>query len=476
MAPTVRTAVQALLVLLPIAVLAALIACYGVDVPLNDQWALVGRVERACTEGLTWNDVVTPHHEHWMPVPMALMLALASWTDWNCRAELLVNGVLGLCAFAPIAWRVVAAQRERGEGTLLALPTAALITTAITQHQNWLWGLQVSSLLCVASALAGLHLISTERPSPLRLVAAILAAVVASGSQFQGNLVWPAGLLAILMAHGGVRGALRTLLVWSGCMLAVAANAYRLLQTDSDTGAFVEAPWDAARYVLVYLGAPLAGPSETWSLLCGAVGCVAAIALLPRTRAPRTRPFVLALLAFSIGAAAVTAIGRLGTSTEQARASRYLSYATPMWIAVTILLASARLPARIRTALLALIYLAIATCCVLSLEVIGRQSRARQAARDHFLAQRDAIPDDLAAFAPAFADPELLVLLQQVGGEPSRLYTERPDEIQRLLERHGLAFVDARHLGTMHKDHQLVRAGLVTLKRRGLSVFRGDPP
>ena len=469
-----RTWLQAILTTLPIAALASLIACHGIDIPLNDQWALAPRIERACGDGFLWTDLTEPHHEHWMPVPMAIMLSLASWTDWNCRAELLVNGLLGLGILSVFAWRTMQVQRERGSRSVLALPTVALLALSVTQHQNWLWGLQISSLLCVLASLTSLHLICSANPTTMRLIAAITSGIIASCSQFHGNLVWPIGIVGIVLSHGNLRNAARPMIAWTVIATLVAANAYDLLETDADTMAPLQAPLRALDYVFTYLGSPIAGQSQLASHLSGIIGCLAAGALLIRSNTPRAKPFLVALLLLSLGAAAITAIGRMNHSLDDARAGRYISYATPLWVAVSLLLASSNLHARLRSTCLALIYAAVCWQGIGAWHDASNQSALRQAARDHFVAQRDAIPADVNAFSPVFADPELLALLQRAAPQtdPAHFYIEYQDEIQQLLVRYGLSFVDPLYLTVMHRNHQLVRNCLIALKQRRLSIFR----
>jgi hypothetical protein len=109
-----------------------------------------------------------------------------------------------------------------------------------------------------------------------------------------------------------------------------------------------------------------------------------------------------------------------------------------------------------------------------TLDTARTQCALRQAARDHFVAQQDAIPSDINVLLPAFADPELIALLQQAapGTDMPEFYVQYQDEIQQLLVRHGLDFADPKHLSVMHRNQQLVRNALIVLKKNRLSVFR----
>lgn len=468
--PTRKWAIAAL-VLAPPGLLAAVIWLYGVDMPLWDQWEILGRIDHVFVHGLHADDLLSPHHEHWMPIPLAIMIGMALTTGWNITAELSLNFLLGVGIFSIFATQAVRAAPSAAHRWSL-LPIVSLLTFSVTQHNNWLWGLQVSSLLSMLAMVASLSLLTSQRSSWRRFAVAISLALVACSSQFHGNLVWPIGLVGLVLCRG-VRGpAIGAILVWSACGAMVLIMAYLRLHTTENTSAALEQPLQIVGFVLAYVGSPLATHNDAAALLAGAIGLVIAVVFIRRSGDPGRSAFPIALLLLSMSAAAITAVGRLEHGLDTARASRYVTYASPFWIAVTMLSATARLPRLLRLGMQYLLVASVVASSILSFAQARQNGLTRLAAYNYVMQHRDEVPSDPAVFAQMLADPELLTLLQTTGGDLANLRARHPEQIARILQRHGLSFADSEHLQTLYPDDYTAIMGLIVLKKHHLSVFR----
>ena len=84
---------------LPPALVAVVIARYGLNVPHGDQWALVPLLQ-AASETPHARPALEPHNEHRPALPRLAMLGLAHLTGWDIRYELLANLFLALALCA----------------------------------------------------------------------------------------------------------------------------------------------------------------------------------------------------------------------------------------------------------------------------------------------------------------------------------------------------------------------------------------
>jgi hypothetical protein len=145
-----------------------------------------------------------------------------------------------------------------------------------------------------------------------------------------------------------------------------------------------------ARFALAFLGAPIAASDVTTATRWGAVAVAAIVAATARVWIAQSSwraalvPWI-ALASFSIAAASLTAVGRLGAGMPAALLSRYTSFAIPMWVALgpIVVLATNTWPrreARVAIAAVAGAVMALATSHAWESSARGEVSMARRAA------------------------------------------------------------------------------------------------
>jgi hypothetical protein len=309
---------------------------YGVDVLFWDDWEIIPLVERARRAGLSVASLWAQHNESRMLVANAVMLALASLTHLNIKAEMYLGAVLLAASFVVVCLLYF---RSGGRSCLVVLPVACLFFSLV-QYENTLWGFQVAwyiVLLCLLLTILLLDCMARNQsvPQVAFLILAMLAAMMGSFSSFQGLLVWPCGLLFIATTMEDRKGfgavwAISGIFVWVVYFLG-----FRL----RDAGipsilSFGRHPITSIAYFFVSLGSVVMLPhSDGMLAVLGVVGVlIFTIGLYvvrvwltdPAARRKIAAPCVLIIFGLSFYTSLM--IGRSGFGILQATSSRYTTY------------------------------------------------------------------------------------------------------------------------------------------------------
>ena len=195
----------------PPLLLCALVYRYGVDLPLFDQWEFVRVLETIRDGQLSGLDIARDlfhgHNEHRLFFPRISMVLLAQPSDWNIRLELFFNlllaGVL-FVALQRIASTLSLSQAWRA--TLLFLLSFCAFNPM--QWENWSWGWQIQIFSVVTGVGWACYLLTRvaaighfTKAQAWRLGLAVAAALVATFSFANGLLIWPVGLLVLLLSR-----------------------------------------------------------------------------------------------------------------------------------------------------------------------------------------------------------------------------------------------------------------------------------
>ncbi len=349
------------LVWLPALLLGALLWSQGVDVPYWDEWKLVTLFDKAQAGQLGLTDFWHQHLEHRHFFATLALFALGHATRWNVRAEYALSFALALLAF--LALRSSTACPRQG-ARHSAMTLAALQVFSLAQFENWLWGWQVSVMLCLFMVYAAAAMLA--RGGHTGLVGAIAATTIASFSFGSGLAAWPAFLAPLLLqARRGGRVERAHAAVWGLSGAIVLAVYFRGWERPGARGAPLELADlpDVAHYALVFLGSPVSrwGASTTMAAAagCGVVVAVATLLLRLRRVASRSETvWGLGLPLFALAGGAITGFARHAMGPEQALASRYVTFGGCAWVAVALLIHSPRLPAStVRRSAITLLYL-----------------------------------------------------------------------------------------------------------------------
>jgi hypothetical protein len=139
----------------------ALIALYGSDVPLLDDWSVVPPLAGEANP-LTW--LWEFHNEHWIPLPKAILLGLVCLTRGDFRVGMVVNVAL-MGVFA--ASMIVAARRLRGRTAYAdAFFPLVLLHGGHASTFFWCWQVGFGLPAALAGAILG---ILVQAPDDLTL-------------------------------------------------------------------------------------------------------------------------------------------------------------------------------------------------------------------------------------------------------------------------------------------------------------------
>lgn len=348
---------------LPPLVLAALLAAWGVDLPYWDQFALVPHLAQQASGDFQLGNLWLPHNEHRLFVPQAIMLTLASWSDWNVLWELWFQ--YGL-AVATLVLLLSLLRDASGKAvSCSAVLIFSLMVFSPVQWRNWIWGWQIQIFLVVLSTVATVWLLARVQTSWLRVATAATAATVGSLSFANGLLIWPLALPLVVFGRpsksfGDRRPDWAQAGIWLVTGAAVWAFYLHGFVPSVDHGPTDEGLWRQflhfGAYVVLYLAAPGLRFHDQAALWIGFVLVAAAMsamvwaglqaALRRDAEAVRKGLPWWSLSAFAVASAAITALGRLDLGIGQALSSRYVTIGNLFWLGLIGWLVSSRLPAR----------------------------------------------------------------------------------------------------------------------------------
>jgi len=335
----------ALLALVPLAYLIRMCVLRHVDVPFWDQYALVPRLDHLSSGTLTLNDFWGQHNEHRPLFPVVTMLVLARLSGWNTGWEIATNVVIGCGIFAVFCVHLVSDWRHRGPARFWLLPVISVFVFSPVQWENWMWGWQIQILMSALASTVGVFLLSRAGGGRARTFGAAIACGVWDMYTFAAGVVyWALGPIAII-ANPSKRVGVR-LAVWIAAAAVTLAtyfydyHAPNPVSLGASLGS-LEAVRRTALYAVTYLGSPVSGGDQRTAALAGTILVAAFAYLAVQLRDLRRDPAFLfpALIGIhTLGAAALSALGRASFGIDQAMSSRYCTVTIPMWCAASCLL------------------------------------------------------------------------------------------------------------------------------------------
>jgi hypothetical protein len=324
------------LVLAPILGQFLIVFFLGVNTPVADEFYYAD-VVRAVREDAEWLPIVwRQRNEHRVVSVQLTMVLLEPFFGWNLKAEMYASAVLaGLTVLG--LWCLY--RRAGGADLLLFTPVAWLFCN-LSQYENMLYGLLMCHYYAAAAVVWTLAFLA--RRSIAGFAFACLCGVVASLSLLNGLLVWPIGLL-LLLVLGESRWRMAVWTVAGAATFAVFFHGWQQPQGLAAMHLGLKDVLPIGLYAVSLLGAPLAAGSLAWSRALGIALLVLTAALVLRWRRQgrerlRDDALQFAPMLFALLTCAVIAGGRALT-TVPALESRYVAY-TSLAFAGAYLLAS----------------------------------------------------------------------------------------------------------------------------------------
>ena len=320
--------------------------------PANDYWGIVTQVvdgDRFSTDALDWLHVKS--NEHTVVLP-ALVYALNVTATGGDNRILSAIALALLLASAALLFRSLptlpGAHRAVRAGTALAL--SAFILTPAAAHSivlgfsGTIWFL--ANLLAIAAVRALVAL--ADRPTTVRLAGLVALGLLGALAYSTNLALWPALLVGAWLLRVPV--AQRAVIAFGGGLAFLFVSLTYSRPPHHPEPALTD-PTAVARFLAVYLGAPLAADPR----LAGALGVAGLLlasllaALLLARRDDQTRRQVapwLVLQLYAAGNALGTAVAR--AELGGARSSRYASVAILFWLGLAAMIAVSLTEARSR--------------------------------------------------------------------------------------------------------------------------------
>ena len=314
--------------------------CYGVNVPWTDQWNdLALLFEKWFAGTLRFGDFWFQHNEHQCLVPRMLMFALGLLTGWNTVAEMYVTQIV-LAMLLLIFVRFFLRDCPARGRLWLMLPIGFLVFS-LRQSDNLLWGWQLAFVLVAAGAVASLAclaLLNHPGRQTLKYLGALWFATIAMFSSAQGLMVWPVGLLPLLLAPLGKKS--KTLLI-AGWLVAAVIECRVYFHDYVKTSAQLK-----LAFSFQYFATIIGGALFQWIDVAIAAGVVlfllsaAVLVLVYQEHQWRRHSFWLAVLLLGLLVQVQVALGRSNYGPNQAIFSRYSTCSLLIVIAIYALLSN----------------------------------------------------------------------------------------------------------------------------------------
>jgi hypothetical protein len=327
-----------------------LVACYGVNVPFQDQWHIAPIFLEAARGELTFSDLVAQHNESRKLFPRLVYLGAGLISGWNTRVEMLLTQGLVLLTLVNLALLGIRGWRsDRRRALALGALASAMLFSPI-QHFNFTFGIQLCVYLPAYCLTACLLLATSRLGAYSQAFLYSLLCTVATFSYANGMICWV--LIAALLWSDGRSSRDRRLGPWVVWGLGFAANLalyfwdYARPAHHPPFGAALDRKLETVFVFLALLGAPLSGKLShervafvvgfALTLLYATLLAYVALRRHDGSLRERSRPWLL-LGAYAIVTSAVIAAGRIGFGGEAVLHSRYMAFSLLLAVALVFL-------------------------------------------------------------------------------------------------------------------------------------------
>ncbi|MBX7246930.1 MAG: hypothetical protein K1X53_15645 [Candidatus Sumerlaeaceae bacterium] len=342
-----RLIIICLLTAVPLALLIQMVGFCGVNVPVHDEWHLVDMFDRSYSGTLTWDYLWLMRNEHRIFFPLLLLLGLGRLSHWDLRWELWANVAIVAAVFGITAWQIVSTSRRLpGRLAWWLLPLVSLVFFSLSQLEMWVWGITVTNTMSVFFVVSSTLLLANSHGRTGWVLGSLALAVCASFSFGTGLAVWPAGALCLLGLPVTQQRRWRLFAFWflaGAICVGLYFQGYNHNPARYRETGFLETWGLFANYFCACLGGPVSSASTNGAMWAGVLAIYVLIGLswyLVRSGA-MTGPQLLPYWVLAIDAALMTgfvAVGRFRFSAAQAMSSRYVIFASPLWVSVACVL------------------------------------------------------------------------------------------------------------------------------------------
>ena len=292
------------------------------------------------------------HNEHRIVIPK-LFLA-ADLLRFRAEQKFLLTSILAtqFLLLMVLGWSMRVLGGWRGTMWRSGVGIAAFCLFWPTQWENLIIGFSICFILLELFATLSLVELmlywkhsarqAGDQHAWMYLLLSILAALAATYSLANGNLLWPLLVAAALLLRLRLAAVL-SFLVTGAISTALYLHHYHRPLGHGNPASSIRTPLEIVQYIATYFGSPWVRHDVRLATCIGIAGLAIALFVLFRLRAylraGRPLPVLLVLiLVFCLGTAFLTSLGRLNFGIRQAFASRYHTFALLFWCCLGLLL------------------------------------------------------------------------------------------------------------------------------------------
>jgi hypothetical protein len=303
-----------------------LVDAYGVNTIRVDQWSDLGLIEQAYSGHLTLSALWAQHTDNRIFFPNLVVLLLAKTTHFNIVDEEFLSAVTLVVATSVL----IIGHRRRSPHTpwIFYLPVA-IVLLSFVQNGNTLWGFQFAWYLVLLTLSVALVLCNATRWSWLVIAGAIAAAVVGSYSSLQGLLIWPAGLVILLLRRRPMRYVLAWVAAGAVIMVIYFVN-YNARYGGTADGYVLHHPVQGSRFFFFSVGNVIGAQGGNLPVVLGVLIFLTALWLTFSAvfvlRGSGGSALGVGLICFGLLFAAIITDGRAAAGLDAGGASRYTTF------------------------------------------------------------------------------------------------------------------------------------------------------
>lgn len=208
-------------IILPIIIGIIYIYSFGVNVPHWDQWYIIPLYEHVLDDkNLSIYDLFTQHNESRLLFPSILMIILALATHYNTVSDMFLMYILYCMSFIVI-FLMYKKDHEISKISLLQFIPISWFFFNLFQMNNMLLGIRIAQALEILAFITAIYFIDSSKTLDKKFFGAIMSAIISTFSFVSGLLIWPVGLIQIIL--NGKREKIKKIFVWctSGLLIFI---------------------------------------------------------------------------------------------------------------------------------------------------------------------------------------------------------------------------------------------------------------
>jgi hypothetical protein len=292
------------------------VAHYSVDVPYADDWNMVPVVVLALHGKLGIGELWSQYGDTRLLIPR-LCFVLIGWIDhFDIRTVLLLSATMFIASYILI---LPLLRRYTGKPlTSLSVLAVGVAWFSLADVQNALWSFQLAWYAATFFFVAMIFFLLSPRHRVAMYGLGIGAAVAGSYAIVQGFVLWPVGLICLLLGSSRGRRTVAEVTVWLSAAAITAAIYLHRFDTTSTAGGGVSHPVRLARFVILLIGnviptaAHAAHPNFVFHEVLGTiVAGAAAFVVVQSIRERHTRnPLPVLLITYGLFFDVMISLGR----------------------------------------------------------------------------------------------------------------------------------------------------------------------